>query len=110
MARRRGFVAAFDKARRTGYRGRKAHRIRGGGIDFAKERREDFRSVEYRTIYRLALFTGIDYTVRVNLKRNCYMVLYKEFVENDRDYLSYEDLKKNFKIKIPDNFNFAYDL
>ena len=38
------------------------------------------------------------------------MVLYKEFVENDRDYLSYEDLKKNFKIKIPDNFNFAYDL
>ena len=38
------------------------------------------------------------------------MVLYKEFVENDRDYLSYEDLKKNFKIKIPDNFNFAYDV
>ena len=38
------------------------------------------------------------------------MVLYKEFVEHDRDYLSYEDLKKNFKIKIPDNFNFAYDV
>ena len=38
------------------------------------------------------------------------MVLYKEFIENDRDYLSYEDLKKNFKIKIPDNFNFAYDV
>lgn len=38
------------------------------------------------------------------------MVLYKEFIENGRDYLSYEDLKKNFKIKIPDNFNFAYDV
>ena len=38
------------------------------------------------------------------------MVLYKEFVENDRDYASYEDLKKNFKIRIPENFNFAYDV
>jgi len=26
------------------------------------------------------------------------------------DYLSYEDLYKNFKISIPDNFNFAYDV
>jgi len=38
------------------------------------------------------------------------MVLYKEFVENDRDYSDYDDLKKNFKIKIPENFNFAYDV
>ena len=27
-----------------------------------------------------------------------------------RDYDSYEDLKKNFSIKIPENFNFAYDI
>ena len=26
------------------------------------------------------------------------------------DYESYEDLYKNFKITIPDNFNFAYDV
>ena len=26
------------------------------------------------------------------------------------DYESYEDLYKNFKISIPDNFNFAYDV
>lgn len=38
------------------------------------------------------------------------MVLYKEFVENERDYTSYEDLKENFRIKIPENFNFAYDV
>lgn len=38
------------------------------------------------------------------------MVLYKEFVENDRNYDSYEDLKKGFKIRIPENFNFAYDV
>ena len=56
-----------------------------------------FRVLENSKL-NLVLFTGIDYTVRVELKRDCYMVLYKEFVENDRDYLSYEDLKKNFKI------------
>lgn len=38
------------------------------------------------------------------------MVLYKEFIENDREYDSYEDLKKNFKIRIPENFNFSYDI
>ena len=38
------------------------------------------------------------------------MALYKEFVSDDRDYASYEDLKKNFKIRIPKNFNFAYDV
>jgi acetyl-CoA synthetase len=38
------------------------------------------------------------------------MVLYKEFVENERDYTSYEDLKENFRIRIPENFNFAYDV
>ena len=26
------------------------------------------------------------------------------------DYSSYEDLYENFKISIPDNFNFAYDV
>jgi acetyl-CoA synthetase len=27
-----------------------------------------------------------------------------------RDYASYEDLKENYKISIPENFNFAYDI
>jgi acetyl-CoA synthetase len=38
------------------------------------------------------------------------MVLYKEFVENAREYTDYDDLKKNFKIRIPADFNFAYDV
>ncbi|MBQ9630910.1 MAG: AMP-binding protein, partial [Treponema sp.] len=38
------------------------------------------------------------------------MALYKEFIEGNGDFSSYEDLKKNFKIKIPENFNFAYDI
>src|SRR5574344_873374 len=38
------------------------------------------------------------------------MALYKEFVSDARDFTSYKDLKKNFKIKIPKNFNFAYDV
>jgi acetyl-CoA synthetase len=37
-------------------------------------------------------------------------MLYKEFVSNYREYASYEDLKENFKIKIPENFNFSYDV
>ncbi len=37
-------------------------------------------------------------------------MLYKEFVENDKEYDDYDELKKNFKIKIPDNFNFSYDV
>ena len=36
--------------------------------------------------------------------------LYKEFLEDPKDFTDYEDLKKNFKIKIPANFNFAYDV
>lgn len=28
----------------------------------------------------------------------------------DQDYTSYEDLKERFSIRIPDNFNFAYDI
>ena len=36
--------------------------------------------------------------------------LYKEFLENPKDFNGYEDLKENFKIKIPENFNFAYDI
>ena len=27
-----------------------------------------------------------------------------------REYSSYEDLKENYTIKIPENFNFAYDV
>lgn len=38
------------------------------------------------------------------------MKLYEEFLEEARDFNGYEDLKNNFKIKIPENFNFAYDV
>jgi acetyl-CoA synthetase len=38
------------------------------------------------------------------------MVLYKEFVEDCRDFSCYEDLKEHFKIRIPENFNFSYDI
>ncbi|MCQ2610350.1 MAG: AMP-binding protein [Treponema sp.] len=38
------------------------------------------------------------------------MNLYKEFIKDARDYNGYEDLKANFKISIPENFNFAYDV
>src|SRR5574344_246977 len=33
-----------------------------------------------------------------------------KFLENDREYSDYEDLKKNYKINIPANFNFSYDV
>ena len=36
--------------------------------------------------------------------------LYKEFLEEPREFNGYEDLKEHFKIKIPSNFNFAYDI
>lgn len=35
---------------------------------------------------------------------------YSDYVENGTVYDNYDDLKKNFKIKIPENFNFAYDV
>ncbi len=38
------------------------------------------------------------------------MNIYKNFIEGERDFTDYEDLKKNFKIRIPENFNFAYDV
>lgn len=38
------------------------------------------------------------------------MFLANEFVEGGLSYDNYDDLKKNFKIKIPKNFNFAYDV
>ncbi len=38
------------------------------------------------------------------------MNFYSDYVENGTVYTDYEDLKKNFKIKIPENFNFAYDI
>jgi acetyl-CoA synthetase len=37
-------------------------------------------------------------------------MLYKEFVADDHEYTSYEELKKDFRIRIPRNFNFAYDV
>jgi len=37
------------------------------------------------------------------------MALYREFLEQS-DFGSYEDYLKNFRIKVPENFNFAYDV
>lgn len=38
------------------------------------------------------------------------MTLFKKFLADDRDYNNYEELKEHFKINIPANFNFAYDV
>ncbi len=38
------------------------------------------------------------------------MNLYSDFVENGTVFTDYDDLKKNFKINLPENFNFAYDV
>ena len=36
-------------------------------------------------------------------------MLWKRFLPMD-EFNSYEDLKKNYKVKVPDNFNFTYDV
>ena len=38
------------------------------------------------------------------------MNFYSDYVEGGKVYTNYEDLKKNFKIKVPENFNFSYDI
>ena len=38
------------------------------------------------------------------------MNFYADYVEGGKVYTNYEDLKKNFKIKVPENFNFSYDI
>lgn len=38
------------------------------------------------------------------------MNFYKDYVQNGTEYSNYEDLKKNFKVIVPHNFNFAYDI
>ena len=39
------------------------------------------------------------------------MQLYKRFVSRSRDdFATLDDLMKNFKVNVPDNFNFAYDV
>ncbi len=38
------------------------------------------------------------------------MNIYKDFVAGHRDFDNYEDLKANFRIEVPDNFNYAYDV
>ncbi|MBO5236230.1 MAG: AMP-binding protein [Spirochaetaceae bacterium] len=37
-------------------------------------------------------------------------MLYKKFIHGKTDYVLYEDLKENFLIKIPEKFNFAFDV
>lgn len=37
-------------------------------------------------------------------------MLYKKFIQGKTDYTLYEDLKENFSIKIPERFNFAFDV
>lgn len=36
--------------------------------------------------------------------------MYEKFINSNEQYNSYEDFYKNFKINIPENFNFAYDV
>lgn len=38
------------------------------------------------------------------------MNFYSDYVENGTVFTNYDDLKNNFKIKVPANFNFAYDI
>ncbi len=38
------------------------------------------------------------------------MALYHNFLVEDREFTSYEDLKNNCRLKAPENFNFAYDI
>ena len=38
------------------------------------------------------------------------MNLLNKFANGDFENLNYEDLRKNFSLKIPENFNFAYDV
>ncbi|GHU71468.1 acetyl-CoA synthetase [Clostridia bacterium] len=38
------------------------------------------------------------------------MALYREYVDVQGDFLNYEDFYKNFKVKKPAGFNFAYDV
>ena len=37
-------------------------------------------------------------------------MLFTKYVNKNIDYTSYENLKDNFAINIPENFNFAYDI
>ena len=38
------------------------------------------------------------------------MNFYADYVEGGKDFTNYEDLKNNFKINVPSNFNFSYDI
>ena len=38
------------------------------------------------------------------------MNIYRDYIESGKDFSDYEELKSGFKIKIPGNFNFAYDV
>ena len=38
------------------------------------------------------------------------MALYHDFLVEDREFTSYEDLKAHCRLKAPENFNFAYDI
>ena len=36
--------------------------------------------------------------------------LYHEYMDVQGDFISYEDFNKNFRLKRPASFNFAYDV
>lgn len=38
------------------------------------------------------------------------MVLYTDYIEENREFVDYDDLKQHLKLKAPENFNFAYDV
>ena len=37
-------------------------------------------------------------------------MMFKKYVKGNHECTSYEELKDNFSIKMPENFNFAYDV
>ncbi len=49
-------------------------------------------------------------SVQKDLFGGYFMNFYSDYVEGGKVYTDYDDLKKNFKIKIPEVFNFAYDI
>ena len=60
-------------------------------------------------IIKKLLGYGILATINNEVDFDTAFLIAEEFVERV-EYNSYEDFKKNFKIKIPENFNFAFDV
>lgn len=48
--------------------------------------------------------------MKLSFKKRYKMNFMKDYLQNDFDMNDYEDIKKKFAIKVPENFNFAYDI